>query len=77
MPQPPTNAMANLTMQQDDSGWDDEGDGWGDDCDICPGANGPVNASQVPNPDQGFIYDTNNDGINDSCFPPSFSSVNN
>ena len=30
---PPTNAMANLAMQQDDSGWDDDNDGWGEEDD--------------------------------------------
>jgi hypothetical protein len=49
---------------------DSDGDGFGDDCDICPDPGGPVNAAGMANPDQGFLYDTNDDGVLDSCFAP-------
>ncbi len=48
---------------------DTDGDGFGDGCDFCPGVNGPQDASRVSNPDQGFLYDTDNTPGNDSCFP--------
>jgi len=52
------------------SQFDSDQDRWGDGCDFCPGATAPIDASQGFNPDQGFLFDTDGDGKDDSCFAP-------
>jgi hypothetical protein len=45
-----------------------DSDGRGDICDFCPGINGPVPTQRIPNPEPGYLYDTDGDDIKDSCF---------
>ena len=63
---------------------DRDGDFYGDECDNCAGFTNVLqrdsdkdgvgdacdNCEDTFNPDQGFLFDTDDDGINDSCFPP-------
>jgi len=56
---------------------DSDGDNRGDVCDFCPGANGNVPTPNTPNPSPGYLYDTDNNGVLDSCFPGTGSFTNN